>query len=188
MEIAGSAFLVALVVGVGFAAVATWRQRSAPDPTDRTGGFRPSIGFTRLDGMASLSLLLANRSRDHVWAEEIEILLSSLAANDQTAEPTYREIQKIRQMVPPRDMLPISLAGVIYKAAGDPQRKYSGVLSSVLRFRIGDEWNEKQLDNYRIRMMGLTAVGVRRERGPVAPFATKAVTESADVPASAKLK
>ena len=51
--------------------------------------------------MASLSLLLANESDTYVWAEEIEIFLSGLSAEEQTAEPSCREIQKIRQMVAP---------------------------------------------------------------------------------------
>ena len=66
----------------------------------RTGArLPPRIGFTRLDGMASLSLLLANGSKGYVWAEEIEIFLSGLSAEEQTAEPAFHEIQKIRQMV-----------------------------------------------------------------------------------------
>ena len=102
-----------------------WRRRNSPDPTDRSRGFRPHIGFTRLDGMVSISLLLANESEQHVWAEEIEIFMSSLSADEQTAKPTCHEIQKIRQMVRGGDMVPISLSEVIYKAAGDPQRRYS---------------------------------------------------------------
>jgi hypothetical protein len=85
-------------------------------------------------------------------------------------------------------MLPISLCEAIYLAAGNPQRKYSCALSSILRYRIGDEWFEKKLENYRIRMAGLTASGIHRERKPVPSIPAR--DESRDtVPAMAgKLK
>ena len=81
----------------------------------------------------------------------------------------------------------LASAEVIYKAAGDPQRKYSCVLSSVLRYRIGEERFEKKMENYRLQMIGLTASGIHRERKPVPPFQTQ--DKSQDVPAvAAKLK
>ena len=170
MIILRAILLLAFAVAVIYAALRFWLRKNNPDPTDRNAGFRPRIGFTRLDGMESLSLLLANNSKQHVWAEEIEIFLSDLNAEDQTADASCREIQKIRQMVRSGDMLPISLSEVIYKAAGDPQRKYSCVMSSVLRYRIGEEHFEKQLETYRVRMLGLTASGIHRERKPVQTF------------------
>jgi hypothetical protein len=187
MIIMRATFLLAFAIALGYTALRIWRVRNVTDPADRSGGFRPRIGFTRLDGMASLSLLLANRSKSHVWAEEIEIFLSGLSAEEQTAKPSCHEIQKIRQMVGPRDTLPISLAEVIYKAAGDPQRKYSCVLSSVLRYRIGEERFEMNLENYKLRMLGLTASGISRDRKPVQPLQTQ--DKSLDVPAiAARLK
>jgi hypothetical protein len=90
-------------------------------------------------------------------------------------------------MVPPGDTSPISLSGVIYKAAGDPQRKYSCVLSSVVRYRIGEEWFEKKMENYRLQMLGLTASGIHRERKPVPPF--QPLDRSRNLPAvAARLK
>ena len=137
--------------------------------------------------MASLSLLLENRSSEYVWAEEIEIFLSGLTAQDQTAEPSFREVQKIRQMVRSGDTLPISLCEVIYKAAGDPQRKYSCVMSSVLRYRIGEQQLEKNLETCSVKMMGLTASSVHRERKPVPPFVPHEKPQ--DIPAvSTRLK
>ena len=120
--------------------------------------------------MASVSLMLANESEEPVWVEEIEIHLTNLVANAQAVEPSLQEIKKIRQMVPPDDMLPVSLAQTIYKAAGNPQRKYSCVLSSVLRYRIGEKWAEKTMTNYKIKMAGLTADSIGRERKHVPPF------------------
>jgi hypothetical protein len=160
--------LLVFLVAFGYAALRVWlRKSNARDSENRSDGFLPRIGFTRLDGMESLSLLLANENRTHVWAEEIEITLSNLVAISQTAEPSLHEIQKIRQLIPPGDTQPISLAGMIYKAAGEPQRRHSSVLSSVIRYRIGEKWFEKNLDNYRIRMIGLTASGVQRQRKAV---------------------
>ena len=165
-------FSLALAVALGYFALRLWHERYVPDQRDRARGFRPRIGFTQLDGMESISLLLANGSKIDIWAEEIEVLLSALAAEAQTSEPSCRGILKIRQMVGPGETVPVSLAEVIYKAAGDPQREYSCRLSPVLRYRIGEESREKKMENYRIRMIGLTADEVVRERSPINPFQT----------------
>lgn len=179
------ALMIAFALAAFYAAFVIWRRKNGLESTDEISGFHPRIGFTKLDGMASVSLLLANRSGGKIWAEEIEISLAELVAKDQTAEPSYREIQKIRQMVPRRDTLPISLAGVIYKAAGDPQRRYSCVMSSVLRFRMGEEEKEQRLETCRINMAGLVALGMSRERKAVTPIRVQAKEKSADVSAVA---
>ncbi len=187
MIIMRASFLLVLAIVLGYIALRVWRQKNGRDATDKNSGFRPRIGFTRLDGMASVSLLLANESNRNVWAEEIEIFLSGLSAEEQTAEASFRGIQKIRQTVQSGDMLPISLCEAIYKAAGDPQRKYTCVMSSVLRYRIGEDWFEKNLEIYSLRMIGLTVSSIHRERKPVPPIQTK--EESPNVPAMAlKLK
>jgi hypothetical protein len=174
-----STLSVTILSAFGYGAYRSRRQKQGSAQTDIHPGFRPGIGFTRLDGMAALSLLLENRYTKHVWAEEIEIFLAHLKAEKQTAEATLREVQKIRQMVAPTDTLPISLAEVIYRAAGKPQRNHSSVLTSVLRYRVGEAWFEKHLDVCRVQMMGLTVVKVRRERNPalqdVAPEKNKEV-------------
>jgi hypothetical protein len=183
MNILLATFLLVFVIALGYIVLLNWRERNVADPAGKSRGFQPRLGFTRLDGMASLSLLLANRSGTQVWAEEIEIFLSGLRADEQTAEPACRGIQKIRQMVSPHDTVPISLAEVIYKAAGDPQRKYSCVLSSVLRYQIGEDRLERKMENYRIQMIGLTAAGIHRERKPIDPFPHQ--EESQDIAAVA---
>jgi hypothetical protein len=180
-------FVTLLIVSgfaLSYAALRFWQQKKDAAETDIHHGFRPRIGFSRLDGMESLSLLLENRFHKYVWAEEIEISLADLVANNQTTEPTLRGTKKILQMVSPGDTLPISLAEAIYKAAGEPQRKHSSVLSSVLRYRVGDEWFEKQLDVYRIQMMGLTASDVRRDRRPSQQIPTPEKRKEAAVAAT----
>ena len=146
-----------------------WRRRSGANSINPRNGFRPKIGFSHLDGMATPALLLTNHSSAPVWVEEIEIFLADLTAREQVAEPSCNGTLKVRQTVPAGDLLPISLATCIYKAAGEPQRQYSCVLSSIVRYRIDEEWFDKQLDVYRIRMIGLTAAKVRRERKFVPP-------------------
>ena len=167
MIIMGTSFFFVFAISVGCIVLRFRRNGSRRDPGVRNSGFRPQIGFTRLDGMVSLSLLLENESSKYVWAEEIEIFLSGLKAEQQAADPACHGVQKIRQVVRSGDTLPISLCEAIYKAAGNPQRKYSCLLSSVLRYRIGEEWFEKKMENYKIRMIGLTVADVHRERRPV---------------------
>lgn len=181
------AFSILFAVALGYTVFRILRRRNAPDPADRSKGFRPRIGFTRLDGMASLALLLFNKSNEDVWTEEIEISLSQLVATDQASEPSFHGIRKIRQMVGAKDMLPISLSEAIYKAAGDPQRSYSCILSATLRFRIGQDSFEKNMGSYRVQMAGLTASAARRERKAAQPIRIQ--KEPPDVPAiAARLK
>jgi hypothetical protein len=137
-------------------------------PGNRKDAFRASIGFDRLDGMTTLALNLSNESEQFVWVEEIDILLTELQAEQQTCEASCREVQRIRQIVRPDAAATISLSSTIYRAAGEPQRKYSFVLSSLIRCRIGEEWFEKGVENFRVRMVGLTASKVTRERKSIA--------------------
>ncbi len=162
--------LLTVAIAMSYTALRYRRRRAAPDPKERDTGFHPGIGFTLLDGGEALSLLLDNTSETPVWTEEVEIFLTNLVADAQTAEPTFNRIQKIRQTVAPGDLLPISLSEAIYRAAGEPQRKHSSILSSVVRFRIGQENFEKTLETYRIQMNGLTASRVSRERRSVLAF------------------
>ncbi len=175
---------LAMTVVPAYAAIYLWRRRFARRSPSTRDGFRPKVGFTHLDGMASLALLLSNNSDKFVWVEELEIFLSDLKAHEQVAEPSCNETLKIRQMAPPHDMVPISLVASIYKAAGEPQRRYSCVLFSIVRYRIGEEWFERELEAHRIQMIGLVASTVRRERGFVPPSREKAP----EVPETAAVK
>ena len=123
--------------------------------------------------MCTPALLLTNDSNAFVWVEEIEIFLADLRADEQVTEAPCHGTLKIRQTVPAHDLLPISLATCIYKGAGEPQRHYSCVLSSIVRYRIREEWFEKELEVYRIRMIGLMAAKVQRERNFVPPLPSR---------------
>jgi hypothetical protein len=146
-----------------------WRRRSEANSISPLDGFRPKIGFSHLDGMATPALLLTNDSHALVWVEEIEISLAELTTDEQVTDASCNGTLTIRQNVPAHDLLPLSLAACIYKAAGEPQRHYSCLLFSTVRYRIDEEWFEKELDVYRIGMIGLVAARVRRERNFVRP-------------------
>ena len=126
--------------------------------------FHPSIGFARQDAFKSIAILLFNKSDDAVWTEEIEIVLTELVANQQAATPSCHEVLKIRQAVPAHDMLPVSLVETIYNAAGRPQLRYTCVMSSMVRYRVDEEWFEEPMKIYRLKMAGLTVSGVRQDR------------------------
>jgi hypothetical protein len=125
--------------------------------------FHPTIGFARQDAFKSIAVLLFNKSDDIVWTEEIEIVLTELEANQQATTASCHEVLKIRQAVPAHDMLPISLVETIYNAAGRPQLRYSCVMSSVVRYRAGEEWFEEPMKIYRLKMAGLTVSGARQD-------------------------
>jgi hypothetical protein len=165
--------LLLLSGAVVYFALRFWRGKAGSGKRRNGVDFRPSIGFARQDGFESVALLLMNKSRVHVWTEEIEIALTELRANQQTSEASCHEIHKIRQDVSPHDLLPISLVETIYMAAGKPQRKYSCVLSSLVRYRVGENWFEEPLPAYRMKMVGLTVAGIRRERKPTYDIKTQ---------------
>lgn len=158
------------VAALIYFAVRIWTHKGNGSLSGTGVDFRPSIGFTHMDGWASLALLMVNKSERNVWAEEIEIALTDLIADDQTSEATYREIQKIRQTVQPRDMLPISLMETIYQAAGKPQTRYSCLMSTVLRYRVGEKWFERPLQPCKLKLAGLTVVSNHRERWTKSEF------------------
>jgi hypothetical protein len=154
-----------------------WRRKNRLQ-TEETGvDFRPTIGFTPLDGCRSLAVLLLNKSDSNVWAEEIEVMLSDLRAYDQTSEASCREVLKIHQTIRPPDMLPVSLVETIYKAAGGPQRRYSCVMSSIVRYRAGEEWFEKAMQPHKLNMAGLTLVSCQRQRWNNAELKTQDESE-----------
>lgn len=165
-----AAILLLLAGALVYFLLRLWRSRA--DSRKRRSGvdFRPSIGFAMQDGYKSVALLLTNKSQAPVWTEEIEIALTELTANQQTAEATCHETHKIRQTVGSQDLLPISLVETIYLAAGKPQRKYSCIIFSMVRYRVGEKWFEETMPAYRLRMIGLTVAGIRRERKSVYVF------------------
>jgi hypothetical protein len=167
MTVTNISLFFVISLALAYAALRFRRSASRFAPVDGIPGFRAGIGFTALDGMQSVSLLLENESLERIWVEKIEISLSDLSAKDQTADAPCREILRILQTVGAHDLLPISLAGVIYRAAGGPQREYSCMLSAILHFRIDENWFERKLETYRVRMVGLTAASVRRTRTPI---------------------
>lgn len=150
--------------------------------------FRPTIGFALQDGYKSIAVLLFNKSDDPVWTEEIEIVLTELVANQQAAVASCHEIHKIRQAVPARDMLPISLVETIYNAAGRPQLRYSCVMSSVVRYRSGEEWFEDPIKTFRLKMAGLTVSGARQDRKAGFKFTPQEKPQDPQAPASSAQK
>jgi len=155
----------------------SWRRKSIQQAGNTGVDFRPAIGFTPLGGCKSLAVLLLNKSIGNVWAEEIEVMLTELRADDQTSEASCREVLKIRQTIRPPDMLPVSLMEIIYKAAGGPQRRYSCVMSSIVRYRAGEEWFEKPMPPYKLNLAGLTVVSSQRQRWNKAELKTQVESE-----------
>jgi hypothetical protein len=149
---------------VAYFAIRIRRGKSDPHVQVKEFDFRPSIGFARQDGWQSVALLLENEADVLVWTEEIEIALTDLVATRQASDPSCHEVLKVRQNVPPHDLLPMSLVETIYQAAGRPQRKYSCVLSSVVRYRVGEKWFEEPMRSYRLKMKGFKVANIRQER------------------------
>jgi len=149
------------------------RRKNDEEANEPGAGFRPDIGFSDLDGMTTLSLLLANKTDAEVWVEKLEIFLAELDATYQAGRPSYYGVQTIREALGPDEHTSISLSAAVYKASGECQRWYSFVLSSVVRYRIGEQRLEKRLADYRVEMMGFITSSLRREREPMRTLRTE---------------
>ena len=149
------------------------RRKNDAEANEPGAGFRPDIGFSDLDGMTTLSLLLANKTNADIWVEELEIFLADLDATYQAGRPSYYGVQTIREALGPDEHTSISLSAAVYKAGGECQRWYSFVLSSVVRYRIGEQRLEKRLADYRVEMMGFVTSSLRRERRPMRTLRTE---------------
>jgi hypothetical protein len=126
--------------------------------------FDPQLAITNADSLGSLDLQLVNRSNVTVWVEEATIVLTDLEADSQASLATGREKHKIRQPVGAHFTLSMSLAGAVYEAAGRPQGSYECVIVSNVRYRTGELWVEKPLLTYRLKMVALSAMALRKMR------------------------
>lgn len=156
--------ILVVAVALIFFVLRVRRQRNNQHLKDAGGAFRADIGFSDVDGMASLALLLSNNGETDVWVEEVEIFLTDLDAGYQAARQSCHEIQPIRERLEAGDKSSFSLSAAVYKASGECQRWYSFVLSSVVRYRIGQQWVEKNLNAYQVEMIGFITTSLRRER------------------------
>lgn len=126
---------------------------------------RPSQLILTLDkAVGSLNLVMANRSRTEVWAEEVRVNLIDVDTAGERCTPA-QVVLKIRDFVAPSETLHISLINTVYNAAGRPQGVYSCIISAVLRYRIGGA-DEKEFDqpipSYRASMIALVPISLRR--------------------------
>lgn len=141
-----------------------WGHKSNTPPQAIQNDFAPRLAISHSDGWDSLDLQLVNRSNVTLWVEEATVLLTNLEADLQGSLATGNEKHKIRQPVGAHFTLSMSLAGIVYEAAGRPQGPYACLILPNVRYRTGDMWVEKALGTYRLRMVALSVMGLRRMR------------------------
>jgi hypothetical protein len=143
-------------------------------PERGSGG--PAPGSARIDihgrlvlarDAGLLNLVVVNRSRIGIWAEDAKIVLTDLDTGSASFTPTRRAILKMGEFVPPRETLDISLVEAIYNAAGRPQDEYSFLISTVLQYRASED-DKEQLEapvpSYWAWMSALDPIRLRRRR------------------------
>jgi hypothetical protein len=141
-----------------------WLQKNKANSNSPQIKFAPKLGITREDGWAYLELQLVNRSSWRVWVEEASVVLAHLDANYQTGVPAGKARYQIFQNVSPNETLSVRFAGVIYDAAGRPQRQYSCLVSTNVRYRSVDEWCDAKLQTYYVEMEALGVLSLHSER------------------------
>jgi hypothetical protein len=140
------------------------RRRQTDSPVIKID-LRPTVRIASFDGWASLELHLLNRSGFRVWIEEAKLVLTDLDANFQTGLATGQTAHKIRQAVLPNETLSMTITGSLYDAAGRPQGPYSFVVLGTVHYRIGEDWAEACIQQYKMEMTALSVVSCRRIRG-----------------------
>ncbi|HET6145474.1 MAG TPA: hypothetical protein VFE02_18375 [Candidatus Acidoferrales bacterium] len=142
-----------------------WRQKNKAETKSAQIKFTCQLAFTHENGWDYLELQLVNRSSWSVWVEEATIVLSDLDAAFQAALPVEQVKIKICQNVVAHNTVGVSLAAAIYEAAGSPQGDYACVVLCDVSYSVFEEWCNTQSRVYRVRMRGLTAVGLGGARG-----------------------
>jgi hypothetical protein len=141
-----------------------WWRKPRSESEHIEAKFAPQLKINRYEGGKSLDLLLVNEARMTVWVEEVKVVLTNLDASWQTSIPTGQAKHEIRQNVRAKESLELSPAADIYEAAGRPQGTYSCLIYSDVRYRVGDEWFNKNLDTYSVEMTALKGLCLRRLR------------------------
>src|ERR1700733_2039600 len=93
-------------------------------PRDTTFDLEPELSITRKNGWALLDLVLQNRSKQPIWAEQATFALADLDADFQGTAASGEGALLIRQTLRPGSALRISLIEPVYTAAGKPQGEY----------------------------------------------------------------
>jgi hypothetical protein len=137
-----------------------WRQKNKAGSKSAQTKFAPKLRITRENGWVYLELQLVNHSSSTVWIQEAAVVLIDLNADSQTAVSNGQAKYEILQNVGPNDTLCVSLARTIYDAAGRPQGPYSCLVSTIVRYRVFDEWCNAKLETHRVEMAALKVRGL----------------------------
>jgi hypothetical protein len=133
------------------------------DRQNRLLNTKPRLALTIDQGADSLNLVVTNRSRAEIWAEEAKVDLIDVETDGEIYSPA-QAILRIRELITPAETLHISLIDTVYNAAGRPQGIYSCSLATVLRYRSDgtDEEFEQSFPSYRAKMIALVPISLRR--------------------------
>ena len=93
--------------------------------------FEPELSITRKNGWAFLDLVLINRTKHRIWAEEGVFAMADLDADFQAGPASDQQTLRIREYVRAGEALRISLVETVYKCAGRPQGEYSFLISGT---------------------------------------------------------
>src|SRR5271169_7249488 len=141
-----------------------WLQKNKAGSKPGQIKFAPKLRITRENGWVYLQLQLENRSGWTVWVQEAAVVLIDLNADSQTMVSVGQARHEVLQNVGPNDTLCVSLARTIYDAAGRPQGTYSCLVSTIVRYRVFDEWCIANLETHRVEMAALKVRGLHSAR------------------------
>jgi hypothetical protein len=125
-------------------------------------GVRCSLELTPQDGWRLLNLAVVNRHDTKVWVERAAFVITDLDANMQSGAPNERGSVEIREFVRSGEDLCVSLIEAVYNAAGKPQGVYSFLFRCTVSYRLDERWLESESPVFRVEMVRLSSMRVRR--------------------------
>jgi hypothetical protein len=162
----GTKLFALMVLSGGLAvllALRFWRRHNAPN-SSREVCVKAELASTRTRGWTFFNLVLANHSRMRVAIVDVTLVMTDLVAKFQSGPPANQTTLKIRRMVKPGEVLPLSLIETFYAAAGKPQGGYSFVVAATIRYRAHGDLFEQALPLYRAKMFALSPNALQRIR------------------------
>jgi hypothetical protein len=160
---------VVVVMGVSVAmwlALKFWKRRNAPvcSPADPEVNVKAELSATRARGWIFFNLVLENRSRMAISVVDATFSIAGLAAKFQACPPNRETTAKIRCVVKPGEIFPVSLIELFYNAAGKPQGPYSFAVATTIRYRAHGDLFTQVLPLYRVKMIALSPNVLARVR------------------------
>lgn len=153
--------IVVAILSIVWLALKVWRDNRG---LDSEVNLKADLHVSKDQGWTFFNLLLVNGCRMNVAVVDATFTISGLVAQFQASPAATETTFKIRRIVKPGAALGVDLVEHFYNAAGRPQRSYTFVVATTVRYRARGKVVEQALPLYRVKMFALSANRLWRVR------------------------